>query len=173
MSKGNHNENTVPEKERKLWPFVCKDTGIILMIRKVSPDLMRELYQLYPAPQPPMQTVDLGEGQTRQEPNPVHPDYLAAVQAHSVMLQEKMQRLLITRGVMLEMTPEVTAQVAELRTEWHEITGADLDDSDKMLYISKIAVGTPEDLEELINAITRRSQPTDPAIQESLEQFKS
>lgn len=158
----------------KLWPHVCRDTGIELRVRKVSPALMNELRTLYPAPEPPMVEVDYGEGVgKKKEPNEADPGYKQAQLEYRVLILQKSQRLLIERGVVVELGDEQKEEVGVLRAFWLSEHGKELPGSDKMVYVLYIALGTPEDLTELIEAISRRSQPTEVAIAEANSSFRS
>lgn len=69
----------------------------------------------------------------------------------------RLRKLLIRRGV--ECEPDVEA-VSELRAQYREDYGIELEGSDKEVYIMYIAAGTDADLQDLIGAILTRSQPT-------------
>lgn len=158
-------------KVQELVPHVVKDTGITLMIRKVSPLLGAELQRAFPRPQPPLQEVDYGDGKKVMEPNPANPDYAKAVATYESDLEIKLQSLLIKRGVVIELGEEEKAAVKELRAFWKTEFSKELDKDDKTVYVSFIALGTREDTEELINAIMRRSQPTEAATAEVKANF--
>jgi hypothetical protein len=162
---------SIPDALPELIPFHVKDTGITLMIRKVSPNLMSELYKLYPPPDPPLNKVDFGDGKDHWETNKADPKYEIALRDHQVMLQGKIQRLMIHRGVSVVMTPEIRAAVEDLKSFWKEENGSELIGDDQYIYVSHIAVGTPEDLDELVTAIARRSSPTEAGIKAATDRF--
>ena len=74
------------------------------------------------------------------------------------------QRVIIRRGVVLDLNDEQRAELQQLRDEMAEY-GVTLDKDDKIAYILNIAAGTGEDLGDFISAVTTRSQPTDPKSQ--------
>jgi hypothetical protein len=141
----------------ELTPFTFKDTGISVKIRKVSPLLINELYKLYPAPKPPLQEVDYGDGKKVMEPNEAHPDHVQALADHNVQIYEQMKKLLVKRGVVCEVDKEA---VDELRQFWNEEYGKELEGTDLEVYVFYICAGSDVDIDDLMTVITRRSQPT-------------
>jgi hypothetical protein len=148
----------------KLYNYTFKDTGVRVQIRKVSPMLVVELQRSFPAPTPPRQRVEVA-GEMVEEANPSDPDYIAAKERHGQELEMRVRKLMIQRGVIIP--PDNTgwqAEVAELKAFWLETYGAELEGNEKELYVSHIAIGTDSDYLELVEAITRRSQPTEGEI---------
>ena len=151
-------------KPSELVPFTFKDTGITVLIRKVSPLLAMELQRAFPPPKPPMNEVDFGDGVKRMEPNEADPAYLRDMDKYNQDFELKMRRMLIKRGVALEITEEIKEQVEDLRSFWLEEYGIEFPEpDDKMAFVWYVAVGTDQDLRELLEAIMRRSQPTQEA----------
>lgn len=168
MSESENNEMGVRQNE--LTNFTFKDTGITVQIRKVSPLLMMEVQKKFKPPPPPMQEVDYGDGNTVMEPNRSHPDYIAALEQYNYELEQKIRNLTIKRGVVCEVPKD---EVDELRKFWIEEMGEELPEADdKIAYISYICIGSTEDLEDLLAAITRRSQPTRPDIEAARSGFQ-
>lgn len=151
--------------------YTVKDTGITLKVRKVSPLLLLKLRDRYPVPQPPTQLVDYGDGEKRLEPNPSHPDFAAAQIAYDQMMEQKARELLIRRGVSVIWTAEARADLDELKSWWKENYDEELEGDDDYLYVSYIALGSDSDLEDLVNALVRRTRPTEEATKESLARF--
>lgn len=160
-------------KKNGLTPYTFKDTGVQVLIRKVSPLLAVTLQQKFPSPTPPMEEVDYGDGKKHYEPNPTHPDYLEALKRYDEENEKRMRTLLLKRGVEIEMTDEAKEEVAALRGFMKDEFGKTLDEDDKMVYISYIAIGSDKDLEELLSAVMRRSQPTEEVVEQAQEAFKS
>ena len=144
-----------------MTPFVFKSTGVSCFIKPVSPMLLNEARKSIPRPKPPMQEIENADGTTRQEPNPSHPAYAEALKEYNERIGMLSQRVMIRRGVVLALTDEQRAELASLRADMAQ-DGVTLDSDDKAAYVLNLAVGTPEDLAELIQAITQRGQPTDP-----------
>jgi hypothetical protein len=144
----------------ELTPFKFQDTGISVKIRKVSPLLINELYKLYPAPKPPLQEVDYGDGKKVQEVNEAHPDYVQALADHNTQIYEQLKKLLVKRGVVCEVDKDA---VDELRQFWQDEYGNHLEGTDLEIYVLYICAGSDADINELMDAITRRSQPTQEA----------
>lgn len=157
----------------ELTPFTFQSTGKTVMIRKVSPFLQMELQKSFQPPEPPQQEVDYGDGDVRMEKNWSHPDYIKALEAYNIELSDKMQRLIVKRGVVVEISDENRKEIEDLRKFWLEEFGVELSEkNEKMIYIMYVCAGTQEDTEELIAAITKRSQPTEVAIQQAQGTFQ-
>lgn len=159
-------------KQGELMPYVVKDTGITLMIKKVSPFLAAEIRRAFPEPRPPAQEVDYGDGRKVMEENPAHPDHLQALRKYNEEFELKMRKLIIQRGVAVEVTDEIKREVSELREYMKTEQGIDLPADDKMVYVCNIAIGTEEDVADLINAITKRSHPTEAEVALQAQSFR-
>lgn len=151
-------------------PFTFKDTGITVSIRKVSPLLLAEVQRKLTPPKPPKNKIEI-DGHVTYEDNYADPDYLMATQDHQVQVEATLRKTLIKFGIQYCLTEEDTKQVQELRDFWTESGGAELGTSDLEVFISYIAIGTVEDLQELMEAVTRRNLPTEGAIAEAIERF--
>src|SRR5512138_1177729 len=137
-----------------LTDFTFKDTGITVKIRKVSFYLYGDIEASFPRPEPPEQEVDYGEPKGRvKEKNLSDPAYQAALTARTIAVNVAWRKALVKRAVVLE-GDDWKKEVADYRQNILSITGHELDESDDFLvYILRICVGTPEDQEDLINAI--------------------
>lgn len=156
-----------------LYDFLCKDSGITIKIRKVSPMLAADIESSIPMPLPPEQEVDYGEPKgIVNERNLSDPEYLIRLQERSGEIFQKWKRALILLGVVLE-GDAWKKDVKEYRAFIQETTGHPLEETnDKLVYTLRIAIGTFEDQDDLIHAITRRSQPTAEAIEEAKTSFQ-
>ncbi len=158
----------------ELKPFAFTDTGITVLIRKVSPMLANELRKTFPPPEPPLQEVEM-DGQKITEPNPAHPEYQRALSQYNQDMEKRMRRLLIKRGVAFpdDVTEkEAIAQVAALREEWRQMYDQELDETDdKVAFVWFIAAGTDKGIEELTAAIMSRSQPTRDEVEAAKASF--
>lgn len=160
-------------KTNPLTPYTVKDTGAVLLIRKVSPLLALEVRNSVKKPQPPMQDVDYGDGKIVKEPNYAHPDYKIALQEYEETVTDRTNRLVLKRGVHIELTDELKAEVKELRDLYIEETGSDLPYDDKYVYICYVALGSNEDFQELLEAIMSRSGISGPAMEAAQDTLKS
>jgi len=172
---------SLPLKPAEITFFTVPDTQVAIPVRKVSYALLQEVQsserRKYPAPRPPVNTVDYGEGEV-QEPNLAAPDYLAALKAHEEALNARLEtatrRLLIKRGVtpFLDWSDDKQAAVDELRAEMRDEFGTEIEEKDdKVVWVTFIALGSMEDWGDFITFLTRRSVPTEAAIQEQIEKF--
>jgi len=160
-------------KQNELIPFTFKDTGKTVLIRKVSPMLVFQLSQDFPPPAPPMVEVTYGEAEKVMEPNPADPAFAEALRDYHRDFNLKTQRMMIKRGVSLVFDDDMKAEVAEMREFYRNEFGKEIGVDDHMIYVTMICVGTDSDLEELLNAITRRSQPTEAAVDAAKDTFQS
>ena len=154
----------------KLYSHLIKDTGIRVMVRKVSQMLIKEAVKDFVPPQPPLNKVVL-DGKEELEPNAADPAYRVALQDYNLKVIEAGNAVLIKWGVVYTLTEEDRAQVAELKATWAEDHDKPLEGSDKFIFVNYIAVGSQEDYIELRDAITRRTQATPEATQEALGSF--
>lgn len=88
---------------RKRIELVTLSTGVVLRFRPVSPTVLDRARQAVPVPQPP---VVYNEARDRSEPNPNHPDYLAAVRAYDEQLVLAAWRAAAILGTKIESLPE-------------------------------------------------------------------
>jgi hypothetical protein len=156
-------------KKNHLIPHVIKDTNTNVFIRKVSPFLLNEVSKQFPQPDPPENIVDYGDGKKVSEPNPSDPEYKLKLNKWNQDVSFATQELMIERGVEIELGEDEKKEVADLRAYWIEKFNKKLEGGDKFIYVTMIAIGTDKDLEDLLIAITRRSQPTEEAIKLSTD----
>lgn len=157
----------------KLTDFTFTDTGISVKIRKVPPMLYADIEASIPYPEAPTQEVDYGEPKGKVlEKNLSDPGYVTAQAERLQIVYQAWRRALLLRGVILD-GEDWREDVEEYRQFIKEQTGKPLDEpDDKLIYILRICIGTLEAQEELIDAITRRSQPTQEAIEQAKQSFQ-
>lgn len=158
-------------KTNALTPHTFKDTGKVVQIRKVSPLLIMQLQKDFPEPVPPMQEVDYGDGKKVLEPNPAHPDHELALRQYRYDFEQRMRQMMIDRGVVLELSEDDKQEIQDLRDYWQANYGKALPGSDKFIYISYLCIGTDADMDELVTAISRRSQPSHGAVEAAKKSF--
>lgn len=171
MSNQNRNTVALPEgAPPKSIAFTFRDTGEVVFVSKVSLFLAREITKNFPPPKPPLNKVMYGTEEV-WEPNESDPEYIEAVRAHDEEVKLILMRLMIKRGVWVQWDDYKASQVASLRQDALDLK-TELDPDDKLAWIMYIAAGTPEDMNELLTAITQRSQPTEGAIRENISNFR-
>lgn len=147
-----------------LHQHTIADTGIAVNIRKISPMLRDDVEQAvrkkFPPPAVPITETELGK-----EENPADPDHQKALAAwtaeHIGRVGDELLRLAIQRGIEVEIDH---GAVAALRDDMAAL-GVDLDPDDKYVYVTRICVGSQDDLKELSAAIFARSMPTREAVE--------
>lgn len=164
-------------KQSNLTPYTVKDTGVELLIKKVSPFILTEIRRKNPAPTPPIVTVNYGtetEPDTREEENPNDPAYIASLREYGVKIQTIVQSIILELGVVITLTDEMKEELRETREINKRATGHDLEEkNDKLAYILYCALGTPNDVTELVEAITSRSVPQAEGVSAYRDSFRS
>lgn len=150
----------------ELPEFTFVGSDITVHLHKVSPFLLGEVAKSVPKPTPPLNKVDYGNGEVL-EPNEADPGYLQALEDYKQEVGNRNLRALIHLGVECEVD---TAAVQALRDQM-AMFGVTLDPDDKWVYIVDIAVTHTDEIAELRDAIMRKSQPTEGAVQDALAAF--
>lgn len=157
------------EATEKLTPLTLS-TGIMVQIRKVSPYTLDAVRRAIPAPQPPMQSIDYGDGDVRQEPNEADPGYQRQIKEHQQAVALKAQEFMLSYGVVINLDDAARAQLEALR-EVSKTYDIEIDKDDKLAYVKHIAVRSEDDLTLIAATITSKSQPTEEAVQQHLDTF--
>ena len=155
----------------RLHNYTFADSGYTVKIQKVSPLLAMQLQNDFPPPTPPLQRIMVGDQETF-EPNPSSPEYAQALQDYQRDFENRLRRMIIKRGVVIEFTEEMKADLAKVRADYLEITGKELAGNDDYVFLSYLAVGSDADLTDLITGIMQRSQPTDAVIAQTAKNFR-
>jgi hypothetical protein len=145
--------------------------GTVIEIGKIPPLLIQKINKAYPAPKPPVERIDMGDGIFETHENTAHPDYLQAVQDHQSHLEEMFRNLTIQLGVKSKLTDEQLEQVKAQR-ELMASVGVELEPDDKYVFVSYVAVETSDDYTRLLQAVMEESQPTEARIQAIEESFQ-
>lgn len=148
-----------------LTPYTIKSTGVSVFIRPIPPMLLRAVARSIPEPEAPVETIEAPDGTTYQAKNRAHPEYIAALEARNRRISEGVADLVIERGVVIDLSDAQRAEVEELRAFMRERFETELDAATHVAYVKHIAIGTPQDLRELIEEVSGRSVPTDPKLQ--------
>lgn len=158
--------------------YIFKDSGITVGLRKIAPNTQAQLsiqiQREYPKPAPPVNQTELGA-----EANEADPDYLKAVRewerASAMALNRKMFTLAALECECAVDMDEVARKQRSFRAvgfTWEESPDLSDEERAKVFYIEHIACATTEDLREFYEAVTRRSQPTEAAVQAHVDSFR-
>lgn len=139
--------------------FKFPTTGIEIKVRKVSQQVMSDVASSLPTPRPPMQEVEL-DGVKKLEPNPAHPDYLAALQAHQMELLQLTNRLLVQLGVDYRLTPEDESELETVLSVMRENGVTPTGKTKLEQWVYYVAVVKAEDLSALVEEVLSLGQPT-------------
>lgn len=145
-----------------LTPYTIKSTGVSVFIRPIPPMLLRAVDKAAPQPEAPLETIEGPDGATYQERNRSHPDYLQALAERRSAVSEAVTELCFLRGVVINLTDDQRAEAESVRAFMRDQMGVELHDSAEVVYLKHIAVATPDDLRDLVGAVSGRSVPTDP-----------
>lgn len=167
-----------------------RDSGVTVKLRKLSPmtghqvaqQVQRELAES--KPEPPIVEVDYGQGKIQQPHtgDPVYKQRLAAWDAEvTTIANQRMFKLAALLAVEVTIQSSERAQIARTKrllkittgVEWHDDPELDEAENLQLFYMTHIACGSPDDLQEFYQAIATRSGPTEAAIERHKESFPS
>lgn len=158
-------------------PFTFPDSGITVLVRRMSPDTMNLIGQAVrksmPPPEPPQQEVEYPDGSKRMEKNESHPDYRNAMEVYVMeVAQEAANRMM--RFIARRVEVEVDLEAVQTFREDMEAIGVTLEETDdKVVYVRHILVSSKEDYQALTNFIAQISQPTKEAVDAHKDSFRS
>lgn len=166
----------------KTYPFTFDSTGYEVTIQKVPRTLVNDIRLMHLAtkPEPPLgPPIELDgpmKGMREEIDDPNHPavkKYYADLQDWLRMVNTDIMEKQLELGVIEILTDGWEGQAQE-RREWLTKIGVkDLPESDKVFWITRVAAGTEEDLEELAEAIKNRSVPDKEKIDAAVDSFRS
>lgn len=150
------------------------ESGYSVHIQKVSPFLATEVARAFPPPPPPKNEVDYGDGPVFEE-NPDDPDYQEALKAHQATLAEKIGRIALKRGLVINLTDdEIQALLTKTQTEIKEEEGIEIifeEKNPRIAYLLYICGPNAHEMQALTNKIFGLSQPTEAAIADAEATF--
>lgn len=156
-------------RQHRRFTFEC---GVEIELRRVPPLTIQEFGRQYEAahkpPEPPMQTVDYGAGPV-MEPNRQNSEYMAQLSVYQARQASVLMDFILLKGTKLTVDADA---LAEARAD-AEASGFRLDGDDRLMYLKHVLIGTNEELVLLRDAILLRGQPTEAAIAQKQEDFKS
>lgn len=174
------NGNGAHPKGRAAPPLpvhLFKDSGVVAKLRKIAPhtqsSLLMQLQRENPRPEPPIVQTEIGP-----EANPADPDYERRVEAWQREISQELNARLFKLAALeceVEIDHAVIAQkkahLAAIGLDWHDDERLTDDENDRVFFITHIACATPEDMGEFYQAVTRRSQPSEEAVQAWADTF--
>jgi hypothetical protein len=156
--------------------FTFRDSGITVAYRRLGPFTLDQLNKTIrkerPAPEPPLNTVDFGDGKPVAEPNLADPDYERARAEYETWVQGEAGQRLVEMVITYAVEPLTidAAAVAQYRS-MAERFGLLCEGDDRDVYVRYVAITTQEDLQEIVQTVVSRSQPTGEAIQAAVASF--
>lgn len=154
-----------------------QDSGVTVRLRKIAPTtqtaLALQIQREIPKPVPPVVETELGK-----EENEADPTYERQLKAWERECATELNKRLFKLAC-LECDVEIDAEEIERKQVHFKAIGLEWDDDPRLtdeqnarvFYIQHIACATTDDMKEFYEAITRRSQPTEEAVQRHIETF--
>lgn len=162
----------------RLYDHVFEGTGRAVQVRKLSAlirdEVRRQVKRLpdFAEPQPPIVTVDYGEGKIKQ-PHRAHPLYqelLADWNARVTQAaSDRLVELVIRRAVVCDIDP---AAVAQVRADMAAVATPLDEYDDHYVYVAFVCIGPYADYQELLKAVFERSMPSPEAVQAHKDSFR-
>ncbi len=167
-----------------------RDSGIMVKLHKLSPMTSQEIINAVrreedvTKPKPPMFEVDYGKGKI-EEPNEAHEVYQRRLKKWEDEVQsianDRLFRTACLIAVEIAIDDEWRAYVKRMRRQLKATAKIDFvddpelepDENDQIFYITHIACKSPDDVREFYAAIALRSQPTEAAIEQHKQSFRS
>ena len=147
-------------------------TGIVVTVKPLNPffgtDAAMALRRTYPRPQPPLQEVEGLNGKEMQ-PNRANQDYLRELAEYNRMINTKAFEWSLEEACDVEIDPERLAA----RKAKYAARGMELPETDKLAYLTRVAIGSADDLSAVREAIQELAVPTEDAIREKADGYKS
>jgi hypothetical protein len=146
----------------KLFEVKMPKSGEVLALRalpfKVSTEIDRKLAK----PTPPTVKIERPNGDFVDEPNRQDPDYLQALRDRNAELNQKILDFAFAYCVATPMDDEKKAAVDELIPFLKQFDLYEEGESHHQLWVTHIAVASPEDIAAFTNAVVEGGAPTDP-----------
>jgi hypothetical protein len=154
----------VAQMTSKLRVFKMPDSGVELKVRPISPmmvsmDMMRTL----PKPKPPLQKIDMGDGDVMWERNYSSTDYEAALREWETELELKTMPVLILRALDKHFSDEEKETIKALRADFEDM-GMILPKSDKLVWFQHVACGSDADFAAFLNFLTSSGEPSEEVV---------
>lgn len=151
--------------------YTFRDSERTIEIQRVPVGMLGQLADEFPAPPVPRVETDYGDGKKVWEENPTDPDYKAALADWRKTINTQSQKLIAQRALP-PLSDAQKDEVKEVRAYWIENFGHDLALTDKEIFVYKICAATGEDINEFLEFVTRRSEPTQGGRADALKHFR-
>lgn len=152
-------------------PHRIKSTGEVVHILKISPLTTWDINRAYPPPPTPKNKITHEDGTIEWEENPADPDYLRELAAHHQEVNMRIVQTVIELGVIVEMDERKIEKVRRYREVMKRNHNIELQESDEVLWVTRMAAPDPTELNALAQAIFNLAGPTEEVIQETARRF--
>lgn len=143
--------------------------GVKVRIRPVSPFTIQAIETSIPKPAPPMQLMEMANGEKSEEPNPLHPSYGQALSERRQQVMQRQSDAMFRLGIDVEVDQRAVAEFREMAEEM----GLELDKNDKLVYIKHLLIGSTGEMREVVGLISGMAIPGEEKIAAAADAFKS
>lgn len=177
MQSSNQIMHSISDDKRAPRVFTTRN-GVQLRLRSVSPFLVLEAQKRIVKPTEPMW---YNEAKSREEPNPLDPAYVRAVDDYNTKMAELVNDTYLANGVTLLPNQQLPENIPDIDSEdWAEgikySLGADVPSNGigrRVLWLKYCVVTHVEDLGDLIAAISVASGlVSEEQVQQAVESFR-
>lgn len=125
----------------------------------------------FPAPPPPMNDVDYGDGKIKQEPNPSDPDYVASLRRYQAEYSQRMFSAIIDLAADIEVDQAALGRVRAM----FEQHGIPFDEpSDKVAYVKHCCIfNLTEEMPRFMAALRDLMGPKEEDVADHVETFRN
>lgn len=155
-------------------------SGVRLKVRAVSPTLIRKAASRLPRPKPPVVRIPMGEdGQdVREEENPDHPDYLAALQQWSIDTYMLGADVMLLGGTEVLYVPEGMHRPED--DDWIELAEffdvpveRERPKARYLAWLNLYALDSVQDTAKAVNAVATLSGITEEEVNAAMASFQN
>lgn len=159
----------VIRKGKSLFKFPSSGIGVEIFPVSVfiQTDIQLEFEES--KPQPPVERVEVGDGNFIEEKNWKNEEYLAKLQEWFTNREVAVMDEMIRMGAVANLDKTALAEVETLRRYYRERRNKELDVDNNFVYIKYLLCKTAEDYQRFTAALQGRSNPTEGAVAAAIE----
>lgn len=159
-------------KKTELRPYTIPGTGKVVKVKQSISMAMLVLDlandPTNPKPLPPIQEVVIA-GKKLAERNYSSPAYAAAVATWEQGIEATASMLMLETALVIDLSEADKKEVAELR---ENRPGLPLNQTDAMIWLKYVAIGSDDDFKSLLQFIRGNSEPTEEEIGKAADGFQ-
>lgn len=162
----------MPEaSERAYKTYKFESTGVTVLVPPVSVvNLQNKFSRKYPAPEPPMTEVDMGNGKEWVK-NEADPGWIELVRMHQERIGLMVMEAVIFRvALKQDMNDKRRAEVKEIR---EALAHEELHSNDKIVWFQEVASGTDVEVAQLAELASGLGDPQAQGVEQEQNSFRS